>query len=175
MALSDIINKLLGIKSNIDLSQPIFYGQKFQQNHYDREIDEGMSSGVTRYVTLDVTSLSKKQLNNIITECVEKAQNFDLCKMVQVAGFTKENKRYLIVSGESHALFSGATKDAMQERLKPIIDSYALMYLNEFISAPVTVPYEPTNLGPYGSTGSPGFGISQHPDAQKLRDEKKIR
>ena len=160
----------------IDLSQPLFFAEQFLQKSYDREIDEGLSSGLRRYATLDVTKLSEKQVRQTIKGLIKDAEDFDLCKLVQVAGFNKEDKRYLTVSGESHASFQDSTKNLMLDKIKLVTDKLPVEYEKAHITPPTQEePYQPTNLGPYKSTGCPGLGIPQHPDAQKLRDQKKIR
>jgi len=125
---------------------------------------------------LDVTKLSEKQVKQVIKGLVDEAQDFNLCKLVQVTGFNKENKRYLAVSGESHAMWQGSTKNEMLDSIRSVTGELPVEYVKSYIKPPTQgEPYQTTNLGPYGSTGSPGLGISQHPDAQKLRNQGKIR
>ncbi|MGV8087082.1 MAG: hypothetical protein ACP5N1_05625, partial [Candidatus Woesearchaeota archaeon] len=150
MNLSDIIKGLFNhtsTKSEIDLSQPVFYGKQFRQNNYDREIDEGMSSGLERYITLDVTDLSEKQLSLLINTVVDKTQDFSLCKMVQVAGFKNDEKKYLAISGESHRLYSNSVKSSMHDRLKSVFSEFPVTDIVEFIPVPINSAYTPTNLG----------------------------
>ncbi len=171
-----LLNKLFGKDSKMNLSQPLFFAKQFLQSDYDREIDEGMSSGMRRYATLDVTKLSKKQVKQTILRLVEDAEDFNLCKLIQVAGFNKKDKRYLTVSGESHALFKESARDLMLDRIKHVAGKLPVKYLDTHVTPPTQEEqYKPTNLGKYGSTGSPSLDIPQHPDAQKLRDQGKIR
>ena len=51
----------MGKTLDIDYSQGIFFANQLGQSEYDREIDGGMSSGMIRYATLDVTVLSEDQ------------------------------------------------------------------------------------------------------------------
>lgn len=163
-------------KLQIDYSQAIFFAEQLRPKGYDREIDEGMSSGLIRYATLDATKLSEKQTTSTLEKLVNEAKDFDMCKLVQVAGFNKDNKRYLIVSGESHISFARDARDMMLETIKKEVGKLPVEYVKDHITPPVAgEPYKPTNLGMYGSTGNPVLGIPQHPDAKKLRDEGKIR
>jgi len=198
-----LMRKIFGTDSKIDLSQPVFFGKQLRQAGYDREIDEGMSSGMRRYATLDITALSERQTKKIIKRMVGAAKDFNLCKLVQVGGFTREGRRYLTVSGESHTLYQNPVKNLMLERIMPLVDKLPIEYVESCISPPVQgQPYQPINLGPYGSTGgnpnlknpqpridnyvtlpSPagqptidlGLGIPMHPAAQELRDRGEIR
>ncbi|MCK5149564.1 hypothetical protein KAJ87_01415 [Candidatus Pacearchaeota archaeon] len=171
-----LLKKLFEKNPKIDFSQSIFFVRQFRQKNYDREIDEGMSSGMKRYATLDVTKLSKKQARQVIGELIEEVQDFSLCKLVQLAGFTKKDKRYLILSGESHIFYEKSTKDVILNRMKSTTKELPVEYLKAHVTPLIQGElYKPTNLGPYGSTGNPCLGISQHPDAQKLREKGIIK
>lgn len=164
-------------KLDIDYSQPIFFAEQLMQNEYDREIDEGLSSGLRRYATLDVTCLSEKQVAGVLEKLITEVDNFNVCKVVQVAGFNKDNKRYLVVSGESHTLFQKEARDLMLNRIRNATKELpSIKYIDDYVEPPEEgEPYQPINLGPYGSTGNPNLGIPQHPDAHRLRNQGKIR
>lgn len=163
-------------QEKIDLSQQIFLGKKFKQENYDREIDEGMSSDLVRYVTLDITNLAEGEAIQLINGLEKRAQNFGMCKIVQVGGFNKKGRRYLIVSGESHMYVVGPTRDMMLDNVKELTDKLPVEYINDHITPPVQEEsYETINLGPYGSTGNPGLGIKQNPRAKRLREQGRIR
>ena len=170
-----------GDKSNvrrIDYSEPIFFVDRFRQTGYDRELDEGMSSGMRRYATLDVTEVPEKDLGNLIKGIKTGLSDFNLCKLVQVAGFNKDGRRYIIVSGEGHAMCEGSTKEYALKRIVPLTEGLSLEYITAHITPPPegeTETYTPTNLGKYGSTGCPAQGIEQHPDAAALRKSGEIR
>ncbi len=171
-----LLKRLFKKSEEVDYSQPMFFAKQLNQTGYDPEIDEGMSSGMRRYVTLDVTKLSEKQVSGLLEKLVREATDFHLCKLVQVSGFNKEGRRYVTVSGESHRIWQISVKNAMLEKLTDITDKLPVEYVEAHIDPPVQGgQHQLTNLGPYGSTGSPAFGILQHPDAQELREKGKIR
>ncbi|PIN72366.1 hypothetical protein COV21_02415, partial [Candidatus Woesearchaeota archaeon CG10_big_fil_rev_8_21_14_0_10_45_5] len=122
-SLEQLVNKLMGRnKVNYDdgrLRDGVFYAIQLKQHDYDHEIDEGLSSGLKRYVTLDLSELSRFQKNEVINGIVRAVKNYDLCKLVQVAGFNKAGKSYVIVSGESHYLYQRAAQDGILNRIKP--------------------------------------------------------
>lgn len=105
-----------------DYKSTIFFAEILSQDSYDREIDEGMSSGMRRYVTLDITALSNKATTSLLESIVGQASDFGMCKAVQVAAFKKEDKRYLAVSGESHALYQREARDVMLEEIGRLWD-----------------------------------------------------
>jgi hypothetical protein len=134
-----------------------------------------MSSELRRYATLDVTHLSKDQTTNLIKNLLRTSARFNLCKTVQVAGFNTEGRRYLTVSGESHAMFSGSTKSSMRKLMEPTTRGMPVVYVEAHIRPPLEgEPHQTVNLGRYGSTGCPAEGIPMHPDAQRLRELGKI-
>lgn len=155
-------------KLNPDYQQEIFFAERLNQTGYDREIDEGMSSGMRRYATLDVTSLNERQITGLLEGLLDQTEDFKMCKLIQVAGFNKEGARYLTISGESHAMYQGSARDMMLERVRSITTKLPVKYAEANVTPPEQgKPYQPTNLGPYGSTGNPSLGIPQHPDAHK--------
>ncbi len=157
-------------------SQPVFFSEQIMQKRYDMEIDEGMSSGMKRYVTLDVTELSKRQVKGVLEDLLVEFEDFSVCKIVQIAGFNKNNKRYIIVSGESHFYFVKSTQELALGVVDRVVDGLPVRYIDEYVPLPVKgEPYKPINLGPYGSTGNPTLGIPQDPEAELLRRQGMIR
>jgi len=167
-----------------------FYAETFQQSGYDREIDEGMSSGMRRLVTIDVTELDNKEIEQILDIVSDEARDYSLCKQVQVAGFYAEGsdggeKKYVAVSGESHYYYQGSTasmyKDHVNEKLFEFNENHEhhVAYQNGFVPIPNAQSYTPLDLGPYGTTGGPPSHLDQgdidaakelHDQVQEERD-----
>jgi hypothetical protein len=103
-----------------DYESTIFFAEVLLQDGYDLEIDEGMSSKMKRYLTLDVTALSNKATTSLLERIVEQASDFGMCKAVQVAAFKNSSRKYLAVSGESHILYQTAARDVMLEMISPL-------------------------------------------------------
>ncbi len=163
-------------KSKIDLTQQVFFGERYLQESYDREIDEGCSSGLNRYATIDITSVPKSQAIGLLEQIVEEAKDFSVCKLTQVGGFNKDGKRYITVSGESHYVVSGTARDMLVNKIREYTNGLPVVYVQEHITLPIEgKPYEPVDLGPYGSTGAPMHGVAMHPGAAELRKKGKIR
>lgn len=160
----------------MNITKETFYINTLRQEHYDREIDEGMSSGMRRYVTLDISKLSKRDIKKILSKFKKIFSNFDICKLVQIGGFNIDGKRYLTISGECHTLFQSSCQKATQEDVEKIVKDKNALFVTEFIPPPgKTEKHVSVNLGPYGSTGAPTLGYKQHPDANKLRAQGLIR
>ena len=146
-------------KPSFDFSKPVFYEKIIRYSSYDPEIDEGMSSGLRRYMTLDVSNLEKDEIARIVEGLVKEAMNFNLCKLMQVAGFSKKDKRYIIVSGESHERMQCYASRIIIDKTKKYIEGLPVKYVRDYVAPPEGEPYEPTNKGPYGTTGSVYAGI----------------
>jgi hypothetical protein len=130
------LEKLSGKDIKIDFSRPVFFAEQFRQKGYDLEIDEGMSSGMKRYVTLDVTELSEGQVGQLIGRLRGEAQDFSLCKLVRIAGFVRGDKRYLIVSGESHEFYQVPARDTMLDKIRPVTEGLPVEYVEAYVAPP---------------------------------------
>ena len=160
----------------MNITKETFYVTILKQKHYDREIDEGMSSGMRRYITLDISKLSKKEVKKLLSGFEKKFSDFDICKLVQIGGFNINDKRYITVSGECHIFFQSACQKATQEVVEKIVKDKTVQFVTEFIPPPgKTEKHVSVDLGPYGSTGAPIHGMKQHPDASGLRAQGLIR
>jgi hypothetical protein len=104
-------------------------------------------------------------------------KNYNLCKLVQIGGFNKNEKRYITVSAEAHVVAIGACHSIGLKFLKRVTKNMDVNFITwEHIDPPVKgKPHKKINLGKYGSTGAPMHGIKQHPDADDLREAGKIR
>ena len=81
-----LINKaaFLFIMITLDFSKSVFLGQVLSQEGYDREIDEGMSSGMKRYVTLDITALSEEQAAGVLESMVSAKERSNLKELARL-------------------------------------------------------------------------------------------
>ncbi len=181
LSLSKMLSWIPGVgseaapKTNYD--SPAFLAEQFRQTNYDREIDEGMSSGMRRLVTLDVTGVSDGDMNSLIRSMRGKCKDFNLCKQLQLAGFNTGGHRYLAVSGESHMFYQGSSSSMFTDRVAGAAQAAGAKSVG-YVAMPAantTDSYEPTNLGRYGTTGAPAYGVSAHPKAAALRKSGEIQ
>ncbi|MCX6709471.1 MAG: hypothetical protein NTV63_00745 [Candidatus Woesearchaeota archaeon] len=119
-----------------DYRKPVFLANLYPQSNYDMEIDEGWSSGMRRYATIDVSALSKNQIESVLERIIKEAEDFSVCKSVQVSGFNKSRKRYLAVSGESHLRYQVDIRDLMLEQLYIITENLPVKYLDSYVEPP---------------------------------------
>ena len=173
---SSITRVFTGAPKISDYDAPAFYANTIGQSGYDREIDEGMSSGMRRYATLDVSQLSEAEVGSLIGGLERGARGFNLCKQIQVAGFNAGGKRYVAVSGESHLYFQGSAAKSFE---KVALNAAAGLNVRSvgYVALPTTESdvYEPVNLGRYGTTGAPMVGVKAHGNAIALRAAGKIQ
>lgn len=171
-----------GHKGLLDWDQdPYFFGERFEMHGYDREIDEGMSSGMRRFATLDVSELTPDEIEDVLDIAADGVRGYSMCKQAQVMGFYGEGGReqkYIAVSGECHSRFQGAVAENVIERMNGRFygfnqsHEHQVSYVNEFIPNPSDRTYTPTDLGPYGTTGGPPENLDQADidAAQELHD-----
>jgi hypothetical protein len=136
-----------------DFSEPIFFAQQIRQDNFDIEINEGMSSGIRRYATLDASDLSEEEIKQVIGKLVRAVHGFNMCKLVQVAGFTKDvDRRYIVVSGESHEFYQTSAKNMLRDMIAPILEEFPVEYVEAHIEPPVRGrDHQATDFGPYGA------------------------
>jgi hypothetical protein len=159
------------------MDAPVFYSEMYRQRGYDREIDEGMSSGMRRLTTVDVTGMPEKDVKRLIDKIGKEASDFNICKQIQVAGFNSGGHRYLSVSGESHMFYQGSSSSYFTDRVRPHLNGTDAKLVG-YVGMPqqyTTDRYEPVNLGAYGTTGAPMMGIAPHKNAGELRAQGKIQ
>ena len=152
-------------------SAPAFLSEMHRQSGYDREIDEGMSSGMRRLATINVTGLTDGELGKVIKGLRRESKDFNLCKQIQLAGFNTKGQRFIAVSGESHMFYQGSSSEYFTNRAKKATTGTAAQFV-DYVAFPTqssTDTYEPVNLGPYGTTGAPMLGVEAHKSAGKLR------
>ena len=136
---------------------------------YDREIDEGCSSGMVRFATLDVTGFTNDEIEDILDIAADGIRGYNLCKQGQVAGFHSADRShtYVAVSGEAHHMWAGAVAENVIERMNGRLYSFnqshenQVSYVNEHVDIPTHMTYTPTDLGPYGTTGGPPEHLDQ--------------
>lgn len=131
-----LLKKVFRKKPKIDFSLPVFCNELLEQIGYDIEINRKFSSGMKRYATLDVTNLSDRQIRKVIGGIVREAEDFNICKLVQVGGFTKDDKRYIIVSGESHANYQTSTKNMMLDQMRLVTGGLPVEYVETHVTPP---------------------------------------
>ena len=102
-------------KKTVKLPDGGILTEHYKQIGYDREIDEGCASGMTRFLTLDITNISELGYKMLKKYMKNTFKDYNLCKFIQVAVFNKDNKRYLTVSGITHLMYTGVTAQTIQE------------------------------------------------------------
>lgn len=117
-------------------SDGIFFIKNLKQNRYDIEIDEGFSSGLVRYNTLDITGKNKLISYYIANKIADKFTNYNLCKQVEVVGFNLNDKKYITISGESHFLYIGEAKHYANKDIKKIMENFKIKSIDEYIKTP---------------------------------------
>ncbi|MDP7080740.1 MAG: hypothetical protein QF415_12670 [Candidatus Undinarchaeales archaeon] len=160
-----------GHKGLLDWDQdPYFFGERFDMHGYDREIDEGRSSGMVRFATLDVSELTPDEIEDVLDIAADGVRGYSLCKQAQVMGFygeTGREQKYIAISGECHSMWQGAVAENVVEHMNGRLHSFnqhhehQASYVNEFIPNPSDRTYTPTDLGPYGTTGGPQENLDQ--------------
>ena len=129
--------KILFRKKKIDFTKDLFYTAKLYQFDYDREIDEGFASNMSRYVTLDITDITEKEAIKLARMLKKKYSDFDLCSVVQINGLNKPSgKKYLIISGINHHLYSYDIKSLIVDFCSELTKNTKVKLINEHITVP---------------------------------------
>ena len=111
------------------------------QRHYDLEIEEGMSSGLVRFVTVDVTHVFFFTRWLFWVKLVQYIQDFNMCRYTLLMDVTIKGKRYFVFDGECHLLYSHSTTSIADEHVKLVMPQTAKVVKYIRVKAPQGISY----------------------------------
>lgn len=117
----------------MDYTQNMFFAKQLRKRKSNPT--EETSYGLVRYATLDVSNLQENQLEGFIEKLIAEAENIGLCNFLQLAGFNKNGRRYLIISGDD--TYQQIVRGSISQRIRNIKEKLPIEYVKEHIIPPI--------------------------------------